>query len=192
MTLTRITMLAPSLLGMAALALAGPAAAQLSLGGSGDTTLNADDVVSDNNVITLTGQVDVRQGDVRILADKMVIYPKPGGRSTSGPNLGAAGGDIDRIVATGEFYYITPEQNVRGDKGVYTASTDSFEITGNVVLVQDDSVVRGNTLIYDLKTERARVIADCKGRKCGRDRRVAILIKNADTSLAPSSTTSGT
>ncbi len=170
-----------------ALMFSSPAAAQLSLGGSGDTTLNADDVVSENNVITLTGQVDVRQGDVRILANRMVIYPKAGGRTTAGPNLGAAGGDIDRIVATGDFYYITPEQNVRGDNGVYTQSTNSFEITGNVVLVQEDSVVRGNRLIYDLGTERARVIADCKGRKCGRDRRVAILIKNADTSLAPGS-----
>ena len=163
---------------------AAPAQAQFSAGAGGNISLEADDAVSEGGVTTLTGQVDARQDDVRILADKMVIYSKSGGGGGA-PSLGTAGGDIERIIATGNFYYITPEQNVRGDKGVYTAASDSFEVTGNVVLVQDGSVVRGNKLIYDLGTQRARVLSDCKGRRCGRDRRVAILIKNADATLSP-------
>lgn len=161
----------------ASLALTSPALAQFAGASGGNIQLYADDAVSSKGVTTLTGQVDARQDDVRILADEMVIYSKNAG-SAGGPAVGTVAGDIERIVATGNFYYITPEQEVRGDRGVYTADTDTFEVTGDVILVQDDSVVRGTKLIYELATERARVISDCQGRRCGSDGRVAILIKN--------------
>ncbi len=157
---------------------AASAQAQFAGSGGGNIELSADDAVSVGGVTTLTGQVDARQGDVRILADTMVIYSKDRGNSGSGPSVGNVAGDIDRIVASGNFYYITPEQEVRGDQGVYEADADQFTVTGKVVLVQDESVVRGSRLIYDLETEQARVMSECKGRRCGRDNRVAILIKN--------------
>ena len=159
-------------------AFAAPAHAQFAGSSGGNIELYADDAVSAGGVTTLTGQVDARQGEVRILADKMVIYSKGRGAGGSGPSVGTVAGDIERIVATGNFYYITPEQEVRGDEGTYTAAQDQFVVTGDVVLVQDESVVRGQRLIYDLATERARVVSECKGRRCGRDRRVAILIKS--------------
>lgn len=163
----------------AALLAAAPAHAQFAGSAGGNTVIDADSAVSSQGVTTLTGQVDVRQGGVRILADKMVLYSTPRG-SEPGPGAGLSPGigNIDRIVATGNFYYITPEQEVRGERGVYTAASDQFEVTGDVVLTQDDSVVRGDRLIYDLTTERARVVSECKGRKCGRQRRVSILIKS--------------
>lgn len=169
------------------LAVTAPAQAQFAGAGGGNIELYADDAVSAGGVTTLTGQVDARQGEVRILADKMVIYSKTGGNGGGGPSVGNVAGDIDRIVATGSFYYITPEQEVRGDKGVYEADSDQFTVTGEVVLVQDESVVRGQRLVYDLATEQARVISDCKGRRCGRDRRVAILIKSQNGQIGGTS-----
>lgn len=159
------------------LAFAASAHAQFAGAAGGNIELYADDAVSSKGVTTLTGQVDARQDDVRILADKMVIYSKANG-TNGAPAVGTAAGDIDRIVATGKFFYITPTQEVRGDKGVYTAVSDTFEVTGNVILTQEDSVVRGTRLIYELGSQKARVLSDCKGRKCGRQGRVAILIKN--------------
>ncbi|GHA87198.1 hypothetical protein GCM10009069_08120 [Algimonas arctica] len=170
----------------AALAFAGSAHAQFAGAAGGNIELYADDAVSSKGVTTLTGQVDARQDDVRILADKMVIYSKPS--STGGtPSVGTAAGDIERIVATGNFFYITPTQEVRGDKGVYMAVEDTFEVTGNVILTQEDSVVRGTRLIYELGSQKARVISECKGRQCGRQSRVAILIKNTPQAAATSS-----
>lgn len=173
------TVAASSLLALtlASFACVSTAQAQFAGASGGNIELSADDAVSSKGVTTLTGQVDARQDGVRILADKMVIYSKPAGGD--GPAVGTVAGDIERIVATGNFYYITPEQEVRGDQGVYTAASDTFEVSGNVILVQDDSVVRGTRLIYELGTQKARVMSDCQGRKCGRDGRVAILIKNA-------------
>ena len=149
--------------------------AQFSSDSSAPTILNADDAFTANGVITLTGQADIRQGDVRLLADKVQIYTDGGGEeliSTSG---------FTRMVATGNFYYITPEQEVRGQKGVYTAENESFEVTGDVVLLQDDSVVTGQRLNYNLDTREAKVAGNCEGRKCKKGRRVSILIRSTDT-----------
>lgn len=147
--------------------------AQFSQDSTADTVLFADDVVSENGIITLIGQADIRQGDVRLLADKIQIYSE----GNSGGGLVSTDG-FKRMVATGNFYYITPEQEVRGNKGVYTRSNETFIVTGDVILLQDDSVVTGNRLDYNLTTRAAKVVADCKGRKCAKESRVAILIRS--------------
>jgi len=151
------------------------ALAQFSADSTADTVLYADDTVSKDGVITLTGQADIRQGDVRLLADKVDIYTANG----QGGGLVSTDG-ITRIVATGNFYYITPEQEVHGQQGVYTRATDSFVVTGDVVLLQDDSVVTGTKLDYNLTTREAKVVGDCNGRQCDTDRRVAILIRSTN------------
>jgi len=137
----------------------------------------ADDIVNTAGTTTLTGQVDVRQGDTRILADKMKIF---GGVVGAGGSSAAS--DISRIEATGNFYYLTPEQEVRGNNGVYVQATDTFTITGNVILLQGENIVTGETLIYNLTTEEARVVGTCKGRRCGAKGRVKILLKNTGES----------
>jgi len=165
------------LLTVSVIALPSMAFAQFSTDSSADTILLADDIVSAKGRVTLSGQADIRQGDVRLLADEVVIFTTEG----SGNSLVSTDG-ITRIIATGNFYYITPEQEVRGDKGIYTASTDSFSVTGDVVLLQEDSVVTGERLNYNLTTRAAQVVGDCKGRKCGKGRRVAILVRSSDNS----------
>lgn len=147
--------------------------AQFSLNNADSIILNADDASTSNGLIVLTGQADIRQGDVRLLADKVQIFTdgSEGGLvSTSG---------FSRMIATGNFYYITPEQEVRGDKAVYTQTDDSFVVTGDVVLLQEDSVVTGGRLNYNLTTREAKIIGDCNGRKCGKGQRVSILIRNS-------------
>jgi len=137
----------------------------------------ADDIVNAGGTTVLTGQVDVRQGGTRILADRMKIF---GG--VAGAAGGSAAGDISRIEATGNFYYITPEQEVRGNNGVYVQASDTFTVTGDVILLQGENVVTGDTLIYNLTTEEARVVGTCKGRRCGSKGRVKILLKNTGES----------
>jgi len=165
-----------TLLTLSALMAPSMALAQFSSDSSADTILLADDTDYSKGSIILSGQADIRQGDVRLLADKIVIHTAGG----QGGGLVSTDG-ITRIVATGDFYYITPEQEVRGDKGVYTAATDSFAVTGDVVLLQEGSVVTGESLNYNLTTGEAKVGGDCNGRKCAKGRRVAILIRSSNS-----------
>lgn len=160
----------------AVLAMPTLAHAQFSSNSSAPTILNADDATTENGVITLIGQADIRQGDVRLLADKVQIYTEGGG----GGLIATSG--FTRMVATGNFYYITPDQEVRGEKGVYTRADESFVVTGDVVLLQDDSVVTGKRLDYNLQTREAKVAGTCTGRKCAKGRRVSILIRSTDPS----------
>jgi len=145
------------------------AQAQFASNSSQDTVIGADESERVGDLIILTGQVDIRQGDTRLLADKIVLE--------TGGNQNVNSG-IKNATATGNFYYITPNQEVRGDKGVFSGTTDIFTVTGDVVLLQDDNVVTGSKLIYNTVTEKAQVTSDCKGRKCGPRRRVSILIKS--------------
>jgi len=147
------------------------AQAQFSRNSDAPLQADADDASNTAGVTTLSGQVDIRQGETRILADVVKIY---GGSTGIGPDTG----DVNRMEASGNFYYLTPEQEVRGNNGVYTKESETFTVTGDVILLQGENVVTGDTLIYNLNTEEARVVGTCKGRRCGSKGRVKILIKN--------------
>ena len=152
------------------LILAYPAQSHAQFANNGaDTVIGADNSERIGDKIILSGQVDIRQGDTRLLADEIIL--------TTGGDQNVNSG-IRKAVATGNFYYITGEQEVRGDKGVFDGTTDIITVTGDVILLQDDSVVTGSQLVYNVSTEKAQVTSSCKGRKCGPNRRVSILIKN--------------
>lgn len=173
MTMTKLILASAACFVLTALPPA--AVAQFAPGSGADTSVGADSAVTEGGVTTFRGQVDIRQGNARLLADEVVLYNRPGETGT----LGLSGNGIDRFVATGNFYYITPEQEVRGDKGIYTAADNSFVVTGDVILVQDQNVVTGDRLVYNLDTEEAKVTSTCKSRKCPRRKRVSILIKSS-------------
>ena len=158
------------------LAVSPMAAAQFSADSNAPVTGSADDVDYRPDVTIFKGQVDVRQGEVRILSDEMRVHTQSGGTASN------AIGGANKIEAIGNFYYLTPEQEVRGDKGVYLKSTETFTVTGNVILLQGEgSVVTGEKLIYDLTDGTATVQGTCKGRRCGSKGRVNILLKNDQT-----------
>jgi len=147
------------------------AAAQFDTSSRSPIKITADDLDYQGSKTILTGGVDVKQGDVRILSDKMELFDAANGAIGEG--------NFSRIVANGNFYYLTKDQEVRGDKGVYTKTDETFVVTGDVILKQEGgNVVTGDRLFYDLQTKNARVVGTCKGRRCGSEGRVNILIKN--------------
>jgi lipopolysaccharide export system protein LptA len=165
----------------ALLAFAAPAHAQFAPDSDAPVRGSADTAEYKPGLTILRGQVDVRQADTRILADVMNIYSA----TERAPGSDGAGAfeDVSKIEAIGNFYYITPEQEVRGEQGVYLAVSETFTVTGDVILLQgEDNVVTGDTLVYDLTSNQARVVGTCEGRKCGSEGRVNILIKqNSDS-----------
>jgi len=180
MTMRKTTSIFTTALAVSAI-FAAPAMAQFAGNSGAPITIDADDSRLEGGLAIFSGQVDARQGDVRILTDEMTIT----GRQNGGSGINSAMGDIEKIVAVGNFYYITPTQEVRGERGVYTQADNNFTVTGDVILLQDDSVVTGDKLIYNLDTEEARVVSECQGRKCGDKQRVRVLIKSTGTAEQP-------
>lgn len=125
-------------------------------------SLTADSAFTENGVTTLIGGVDIEQGEARIRADKMEIFFAD--KSEEGVS---SADDVFRIVATGNFLYITPEQEVSGDKGVYEQDKDIFIVTGDVTLTRGEgNQVKSARMVYDLVKKTVRFGETCVGEKC--------------------------
>lgn len=109
------------------------------------------------------GNVEAIQGQNRLRAPTLTIfYASRGGGGQAVP--GAGGGEIQRLEADGPVYYVTPQQNARGDHAVYESASSTITMTGNVVLVQDRNVVQGDRLVVNTKTNQATMVSEAKGR----------------------------
>lgn len=141
----------------AALAAAAPAAAQLSeSGGPVSYSANNLDYFDEDRRLVLTGDVDLVQRDARLRADRItLIFSRSSSGETNAQGLGS--GDIERMIAEGEVYYVRPQQSARGNRAVYDTAADSVTFTGNVVVASDENVIRGETLVLEISGGRTTI-----------------------------------
>ncbi len=159
---------------VAALAFAQPAAAQLSEGG-GPVSYSADNLeyFDAERRLVLTGDVDVVQNDARLRSDRLTLFfsqssapvaPQPG---ADGQPAGLGSGDIQRMIAEGEVYFVRPAQSARGNRAVYEVADDSVTFSGNVVVASEENVIRGDTMVLQIGTRRTTVRPNAGGRVRG-------------------------
>lgn len=91
----------------------------------------------------LRGRAELTQGGNRLRADAITGV--------------TANGDLSRVEATGNVYFVTPDQSMRGDRAVYTLGNAEVVVTGDVVLTQGKNVLTGSRLVYNVRTETARM-----------------------------------
>jgi lipopolysaccharide export system protein LptA len=139
---------------------AAPAQAQLSEGG-GPVSYSANNLeyFDSERRLVLAGDVDIVQNDARLRADRITLYfsGSSGAGAGGAPQQGLGSGDIERMIAEGEVYYIRPSQDARGDRAVYDVSADSVTFTGNVIIMSDENVIRGNTLVLQIGSRRTTI-----------------------------------
>lgn len=140
----------------------GPASAQLAQGkGPVDVTADAQDYTNSQCVNVWRGNVEALQENARLRTDLLKAFfqskSKPGSTNTSC-------GDLIRMEAQGAIYYVTPQQRVHGDNAVYEASNDTLTLTGDVVAVQGQNVIRGNRMIINTKTGEGHMVGSATGR----------------------------
>jgi lipopolysaccharide export system protein LptA len=135
-----------------------------------DITANEAEVTNSKCMTIWRGAAEAVQDQARLRADTITVYSTPKGTNSDGQQ---SCGETQRIVADGNVYYVTPQQNVRGDHAVYSQGDDQVVITGNVIVVQGNDVARGDKLTLNVATRDAKMESDATGPgKTGRVRGV--------------------
>lgn len=109
------------------------------------------EVQQDENIATFTGNVDARQGNIRLKADRLMVHyrgDKSGEASTSA---------ISRINASGSVFIASGRETAQGEAGVYDVENGLVTLTRNVVLTRGENVIRGDRLVLNLVTGQTRV-----------------------------------
>ncbi len=163
----------PVLLGGAAMAQT-PAAGGNNSSAPVDISADEQEVITSQCTTIFRGAVEVLQDKARMRANVMTVYNRrktPGKTSSPGGNNDC--GDVDRVEADGNVFYVTAEQTVRGDHAVYTYDNDTIIVTGDVVAVQGQDVARGDRMTIKTKTNDVKMESNATGR--GKTRVRAVL-----------------
>jgi lipopolysaccharide export system protein LptA len=161
--------LAPVVLALALMACGAARAQQLGPNSDGPVDITADELEVQNKacISTWKGKAEALQGQARLRADiiRAIFATKPG--SGGGTGTGACG-DLLRMEAEGSVYYVTSkDQRVRGDNGVYDAGSDTVTLTGDVVAVQGQNVLRGSRMVFNTQTGEGHMVGSSSGRNAG-------------------------
>ena len=171
-----------------ALAAAVPAAAQLAPNSDAPLDVTADELEVVNNQCTSIwrGSAEALQDTARLRANVLTakFATKPGSGSAA-PGGGGNCGDLVGMEAQGSVYYVTPDQRVRSDRAVYDASAETITMTGDVIAVQGQNVLRGTKMVFNTRTGQGQMQGQSTGRnKSGRVRGVFYPQKRAEAGAA--------
>ena len=159
--LTRLTLIVALPLALAA---AGMAHAQLAASSKAPVDITADQLEVQNTqcLTAWKGAAEALQDTSRLRANTLNIYNKVLGGKGSAGNQNC--GQLDRMEADGQVYYVTPNRVVKGDHAVYTADTKTIVMTGDVVATQCQNVIAGTQLSINTETGEATMISRVGGR----------------------------
>jgi lipopolysaccharide export system protein LptA len=156
-----------------------PARAQIAPGnGPIDFTADQLELIDAQHLAIWKGNVQVVQNGNRLVSDVLNVYytgrpaqpgapvapAKPAAAPGAPAGIGSNWGDVEKLVADGHVFYVSPEQTARGDHALYEAAPDTITMTGDVVVVQGQNVVKGDKLIIDVKTNHANLVSNVQGR----------------------------
>jgi len=112
-----------------------------------------------NTAVSLRGRAEIQQGQTRLRANAI-------------EGVRDASGGLTRIEATGDVFYVTPNETIRGDRAVYTVNNATVTVTGDVILTQGQNVLTGGSLTYNVDTGQAQIQGGGSGNNAGRVRGV--------------------
>ena len=124
------------------------------LGGNNDDPIEieagAAEIRQAENRAILSGGVTVRQGEAVLKTATVYVNYAEGAQ---------AGGNqqITLIEAPSKVAVTVRDQTATGDRGVFDYLNENLTVTGNVILSQGPNVMRGDRLIVDLRSGKARM-----------------------------------
>ncbi|CTQ32752.1 LPS assembly outer membrane complex protein LptD [Jannaschia rubra] len=91
---------------------------------------------------TLTGNVVIAQGDLRLSANLVTVdYATTGGTRS-----------IERLNATGDVLIVAGEDAAEGQEAVYTLGTSDILLSGDVLVTQGGNTLAGDRLAINLES----------------------------------------
>jgi lipopolysaccharide export system protein LptA len=177
--------------------IAGSAHAQLAAGnGPIDVTADQLEMVDSQHLAIWRGNVEAVQDGRRLVSDVLNVYfagkpttpgaapkPKPAPAAPGAATVGQDWGQVDHMIADGHVFFVSPDQTARGEHAVYDMTPDTITMTGDVVVVQGDNVIKGDKLIIQVKSGHADIISNATGRN--RPERVRGVFYNSNQNCAP-------
>ncbi len=145
-------------------AVAPPAVAQLTNSDAPvDITADELEVVNTDCTATWRGNAEALQDTSRLRAQVLRLINQ---RGAAKPGSGASSscGEMERMEAEGQVFYVTPQQRVRADNAVYVAATEMLTMTGDVVAVQGQNVIRGARMVINTRTGQGQMVGAATGR----------------------------
>lgn len=120
--------------------------------------IEADSLEVQNKAQTATfvGNVIVTQDDMKLRADRLVVFYARQPDTAAGAGKG---GRIDKIEAKGAVHISSKDnQSADGDWANYMVKDRQIEMGGKVVLRQEGNVISGEKLRVDLNTGVSRIL----------------------------------
>ncbi len=127
-----------------------------------DVTADTMEIQDDRNRAIFTGNVKAVRDDVTLYTDRLIVEyskvkDKDGNEKT----------DATFLTAEGHVKIVSPEQTITGNRAKMDVKKELLWVTGNVAIRKKKTLVRGQKLFANLKTNVSRVESGGKGRVHG-------------------------
>ena len=117
-----------------------------------DILANEMEILDKDKKAVFRGAVDATKGTTNIKSDTLTVtyadVKQPDGTTKT---------DATDIDAEGNVTITTPKEVITGDWAKYDPQTEKLTVGGKVKLVQGTTVLQGNQLVADLKTNRTQM-----------------------------------
>jgi len=112
---------------------------------------------TDNSVV-FTGEVDAKQGDVRIRSDVMTVYYTKTEAKDKTSQQKTTQQQVEKLICTGNVEITRDEWLGTSKKMVYLSKERQVILTGNAKAWQGQNMVSGEKIIYYIDEGRSEVV----------------------------------
>jgi lipopolysaccharide export system protein LptA len=112
------------------------------------------------NSVVFTGDVDAKQGDVRIRSDEMTVHYTPADKKekASKKEEKKATQQVEKLICIGNVEVTRGEFLGTSKKMIYLSKERQVILTGNAKAWQNQNMVSGDKIIYYLDEGRSEVV----------------------------------
>ncbi len=110
------------------------------------------------NSVVFTGEVDAKQGDVRIRSDEMTVYYTQADNDKKAEKTSSQ--QVEKLVSIGHVEITRGEWLGTSEKMVYLSKERQVILTDNAKAWQGKNMVSGEKIVYYLDEGRSEVVGD--------------------------------